>query len=86
MYEEYFEQRACNHDDEVMCHQVFFDHTTRGHLARARFKAMLEARTHWVIGVTPDCASYALRLEMLHRQRCGEHMLTLCSMTCASTR
>jgi hypothetical protein len=67
MYEEYFEERECNHDDEVMCHHVFFDHTTRGHLARARFKAMLEAGTHWVIGVTPDCVSYAVRLELLHR-------------------
>jgi hypothetical protein len=78
MYEEYFERGECDHDDEVMCTHLFFDHTTRGHLARARFKDLLKARTHWVIGVTPDCASYALRLEMLHRQRCGEHMLTLC--------
>ena len=61
-----------------MCHHAFFDSTTRGHMARARFKAMLEARTHWIIGVTPDCASYALHLEMLHRQRCGEKMLALC--------
>jgi hypothetical protein len=74
---EYGEERACEHDDEVMCHHVFFDDTTRAHLARHRLKAILEARTHWVIGVTPDCVSYSLRLEMLHRQRCGERMLTL---------
>jgi hypothetical protein len=77
MYEEYFERGQCDHDDEVMCHSVFFDHTTRGHLARARFKAMLQANTHWVVGVTPECASYALRLERLHWERCYGNMITL---------
>jgi hypothetical protein len=61
-----------------MCHHVFFDGTTRGHLARHRFRRLIEARTHWVIGVTPDCVGRALRLEAMHRQRCGETMLTLC--------
>jgi hypothetical protein len=68
----------CDHDDEIMCHHVFFDQTTTAHLDRRRFRAMLEARRHWVIAVTPDCVFYALRLEMLHRQRCGVNMLTLC--------
>jgi hypothetical protein len=72
MYEEYFEERDCDHDDEVMCNHVFFDNTMRGHMARARFRAMLQAKTHWVVGVTPDCVSRALHLEMLHRQRCED--------------
>jgi hypothetical protein len=61
-----------------MCHHVFFDDTTRAHLARHRFRRIIAARTHWIIGVTPDCWSYAMHLERLHRQRCGDRMLTLC--------
>jgi hypothetical protein len=70
-------ERACEHDDEVMCHHAFFDDTTLSHLARHKFRRLLEARTHWVIGVTPDCISRALRLEALHQQRCGERMAAM---------
>jgi hypothetical protein len=75
---EHGEERECDHDDEVLCHHVFFDDTTRAHLARHRFRRIIAAGTHWIIGVTPDCWSYAVHLEMLHKQRCCEAMLTLC--------
>jgi hypothetical protein len=62
----------------VLCHGVFFDQMTRAHLARQCLQAMLKAKTHWVIGVTPEGMGYAWRLAAPHEQRCGEAMPTLC--------
>jgi hypothetical protein len=74
MYKEYFEDRECDHDDDVMCTHAFFDHTTRAHLARQRLKALLDAGTHWIIGMTPelDLMGRAARLGAIHLRFCGE--------------
>ena len=61
-----------------MCNKVFFSMNTRAHLARKRLKAMIEAKTHWIVGVTPEVMIYAWRLAALHVDRCGEQMTTLC--------
>jgi hypothetical protein len=35
------DERQCDHDDDVMCHSVFLDRTTRAHTASLRFKGIL---------------------------------------------
>jgi hypothetical protein len=72
-YEEY-EPPECDHDDDVQCTHLFFDKTTSAHLARRRLRNLMYARTHWLVAVTPDCAPYAVALNALHRERCGEAM------------
>jgi len=77
MNEEYYEERECDHDDDVMCTHTFFDYTTKQYLARRRLKRLIDAGTHWIIGVTPQYVGHALGLEALHQQRCGEAMISM---------
>jgi hypothetical protein len=35
---------------------------------------LIQARTHWIVAVTPECQSYAYRLNALHLERCGDGM------------
>jgi len=67
----------CNHDDDVRCPHTFFDRATATHLARLRLEAMIEARTHWIVAVTPECASYIARLLVLYNEKVGGMMATL---------
>jgi hypothetical protein len=78
MDEEYEYPRECDHDDEVMCNHAFFDQATSRYLARRRMVKLIQAKTHWVVAVTPECMSYAYRLAALHQERCGDEMATLC--------
>jgi hypothetical protein len=71
-YENYIPPE-CDHDD-VQCTHLFFDDTTSAHLARRRLRHLMQARSHWIVGVTPDCAPYVVCLNMLHHERCGEAM------------
>jgi hypothetical protein len=67
----------CDHDDDVMCTHTFFDRATNTHLARLRLMALIQAKTHWIVAVTPECASYIARLLMLHQEKVGDMMATL---------
>jgi hypothetical protein len=78
MHDEYEYPEECDHDDEVMCTHTFFDRTTATYLARRRLVKMIQARTHWIVAVTPECIPYVYRLLALHEARCGGEMATLC--------
>jgi hypothetical protein len=67
----------CDHDDDVMCTHTFFGRATATHLARLRLLAMIEAKTHWLVAVTPECGSYIARLLLLHSDKVGGTMATL---------
>jgi hypothetical protein len=64
----------CDHDDDVMRTHTFFDRATVTHLARLRLVAMIQAKAHWIVAVTPDCARFAASLSVLHYERCGPVM------------
>jgi hypothetical protein len=61
-------------DTEVLPPRRFITHTARTCTLRGLVKARVRDRQHWVILCTPDCGVPALRLEALHRERCGETM------------
>jgi hypothetical protein len=77
MSEDYEYPRECDHDDDVMCPHTFFDRTTTTYLARRRLVKLIQAGTHWIVAVTPECLSYAYRLFALHQEKCGGTMATL---------
>jgi hypothetical protein len=67
----------CDHDDDVMCTHTFFDRATNTHLAPLRLVQMIQAKTHWIVAVTPECGSYVARLLMLHHDKCDGNIPTL---------
>jgi hypothetical protein len=77
MGDDYEYPRECDHDDDVMCTHTFFDSSTATYLARQRLVKMIQARTHWIVAVTPECVSYAYRLFALHQEKCGGVMAVL---------
>ena len=62
-------ERRCDHDDDVMCTDRFFDQTLTAHLCRVRLKQFIADKRHWVFAVTPECLPFLLRLKEL----CAEH-------------
>jgi hypothetical protein len=75
-YEDY-EPQECDHDDDVRCNHLFFTWSTNGHLARRRLVNLINAHTHWIFAVTPECISRAYALAKLYQERCGDTITTM---------
>jgi hypothetical protein len=75
-YEDY-EPPECDHDDDVHCTHLFFTWSTQGHLARRRLVNLINAHTHWIFAVTPECMSRAYALAQLYQERCGDPITTM---------
>jgi hypothetical protein len=61
-------------DAEVIDTKRFLDHPTRVHLMRQRLTAIFDAKQHWVFAMTGECSDIAVRIGVLHVERCETHI------------
>jgi hypothetical protein len=59
--------------DAVMDPKRFLSHTVRVHEKRQHLTQVFDRKTHWVFAMTHECGAIALRLNALHKERCGTH-------------